>query len=68
LVKILDDAVADIRDHGVTDDELGQAKTQIRQRPKITSRQTCTDIATQLGEGAPLRRRRRTRQHRSWEN
>jgi zinc protease len=47
--KILDDAIADIRDHGVTEEELTKAKTQIR-TAEIKSRLTATDIATILGE------------------
>ena len=47
--KILDDAIADIRDNGVTEEELEKAKTQIR-IAEIKSRLTATDIADILGQ------------------
>jgi zinc protease len=53
--KALADALADVREHGITADELAKAKTQLRLH-FIRSRQTADQIASQLGEAALLAR------------
>ncbi len=49
--KALKQAVADVREKGVTDEELTKAKTQMRIR-KVRGRETATDLAEQLGSEA----------------
>jgi zinc protease len=51
--KALGDMLADVREHGVTAEELQKAKTQLRLR-FIRERQTAEQIASQLGEEALL--------------
>ena len=47
--RTLDRVMADVRDGGVTDAEVRKAKTQLR-IGLIHARQTCTDVATALGD------------------
>ncbi len=51
--KQLDEAVADVVEHGVTAEELEKAKT-LERKSLIDGRETATLLATQLGEEAFL--------------
>ncbi len=49
MEKQLDDAVADVVEHGITPEELEKAKT-LERESLVTGRETATLLATQLGE------------------
>jgi len=49
--KVFGQAIADVRDHGISGEDLDKAKTILR-NGEIKQRETCTDLATLLGDEA----------------
>jgi zinc protease len=51
VTRILNDAIAEVRDQGVTEDELKKAKTQVKVG-LVHERETAEQLASQFGEAA----------------